>query len=173
MWEPQPLTTLRASKTCRGENFTFWRLKITVSLYLEPYLETLRAFKIGGIGLFASCFNCSYRSSDETFWKPSEPKTNLQAPGGNLAIITQPIAGRGSGAIWGMNSLRSLGGRDFGFESRPVHGSLICVRVFLLSSVKVEALRRVDHPSKEYCGLWKIKKLSNQLCVPIWERAPE
>jgi hypothetical protein len=23
MWEPQPLTTLRASKTCRGENFTF------------------------------------------------------------------------------------------------------------------------------------------------------
>jgi hypothetical protein len=23
MWEPQPLTTLRASKSCRGENFTF------------------------------------------------------------------------------------------------------------------------------------------------------
>jgi hypothetical protein len=23
MWEPQPLTTLRASKACRGENFTF------------------------------------------------------------------------------------------------------------------------------------------------------
>jgi hypothetical protein len=22
MWEPQPLTTLRASKACRGENFT-------------------------------------------------------------------------------------------------------------------------------------------------------
>jgi hypothetical protein len=28
MWEPQPLTTLRASKACRGENFTFL-----------PYLE--------------------------------------------------------------------------------------------------------------------------------------
>jgi hypothetical protein len=24
MWEPQPLTTLRASKACRGENFTFY-----------------------------------------------------------------------------------------------------------------------------------------------------
>jgi hypothetical protein len=23
MWEPQPLTTLRASKACRGEKFTF------------------------------------------------------------------------------------------------------------------------------------------------------
>jgi hypothetical protein len=23
MWDPQPLTTLRASKACRGENFTF------------------------------------------------------------------------------------------------------------------------------------------------------
>jgi hypothetical protein len=26
MWEPQPLTTLRASKACRGENFTFKKL---------------------------------------------------------------------------------------------------------------------------------------------------
>jgi hypothetical protein len=25
MWEPEPLTTLRASKACRGENFTFYR----------------------------------------------------------------------------------------------------------------------------------------------------
>jgi hypothetical protein len=24
MWEPEPLTTLRASKACRGENFTFF-----------------------------------------------------------------------------------------------------------------------------------------------------
>jgi hypothetical protein len=24
MWEPQPLTTIRASKACRGENFTFF-----------------------------------------------------------------------------------------------------------------------------------------------------
>jgi hypothetical protein len=27
MWEPQPLTTLRASKACRGENFTFYLYK--------------------------------------------------------------------------------------------------------------------------------------------------
>jgi hypothetical protein len=27
MWEPQPLTTLRASKACRGENFTFLPLE--------------------------------------------------------------------------------------------------------------------------------------------------
>jgi hypothetical protein len=25
MWEPQPLTTLTASKACRGENFTYCR----------------------------------------------------------------------------------------------------------------------------------------------------
>jgi hypothetical protein len=35
MWEPQPLTTLRASEACRGENFTF----------------TLRAFNIGTLNL--------------------------------------------------------------------------------------------------------------------------
>jgi hypothetical protein len=27
MWEPQPLTNLRASKACRGENFTFFYLR--------------------------------------------------------------------------------------------------------------------------------------------------
>jgi hypothetical protein len=27
MWEPQPLTTLRASKACRGENFTLFTFK--------------------------------------------------------------------------------------------------------------------------------------------------
>jgi hypothetical protein len=30
MWEPQPLTTLRAPKACRGENFTFFTLLCTV-----------------------------------------------------------------------------------------------------------------------------------------------
>jgi hypothetical protein len=29
MWEPQPLTTLRASKACRGENFTLLEKKHT------------------------------------------------------------------------------------------------------------------------------------------------
>jgi hypothetical protein len=38
MWEPQPLTTLRASKACRGENFTFFLpvlgyLKVHYCLY--------------------------------------------------------------------------------------------------------------------------------------------
>jgi hypothetical protein len=31
MWEPQPLTSLRASQACRGENFTF---------YLYKYIHT-------------------------------------------------------------------------------------------------------------------------------------
>jgi hypothetical protein len=31
MWEPQPLTTLRASKACRGENFTFYHTVKTVT----------------------------------------------------------------------------------------------------------------------------------------------
>jgi hypothetical protein len=35
MWEPQPLTTLRASKACRGENFTFFTL-LTVLLVGKP-----------------------------------------------------------------------------------------------------------------------------------------
>jgi hypothetical protein len=28
MWEPQPLTTLRASKACTGENFTFYLVNL-------------------------------------------------------------------------------------------------------------------------------------------------
>jgi hypothetical protein len=39
--------------------------------------------------------------------------------------------GRGCRTVWGMNSLRSLGGRDYGFESRLWHGCLMYVRVFL------------------------------------------
>jgi hypothetical protein len=35
MWEPQPLTTLRASKACRGENFTF-----TASERIDLFRET-------------------------------------------------------------------------------------------------------------------------------------
>jgi hypothetical protein len=33
MWEPQPLTTLRASKACRGENFTFYLQVVTTNNY--------------------------------------------------------------------------------------------------------------------------------------------
>jgi hypothetical protein len=35
MWEPQPLTTLRASKACRGENFTFTFIYIYTT-YTRP-----------------------------------------------------------------------------------------------------------------------------------------
>jgi hypothetical protein len=36
MWEPQPLTTLRASKACRGENFTFY-LYLILPAALKPW----------------------------------------------------------------------------------------------------------------------------------------
>jgi hypothetical protein len=35
MWEPQPLTILRASKACRGENFTFYLVVYALSLWKE------------------------------------------------------------------------------------------------------------------------------------------
>jgi hypothetical protein len=35
MWEPQPLTTLRTSKACRGENFTFYKLSPLVIADIE------------------------------------------------------------------------------------------------------------------------------------------
>jgi hypothetical protein len=37
MWEPEPLTTLRASKACRGENFTFtfYLIKDSVSIKIS------------------------------------------------------------------------------------------------------------------------------------------
>jgi hypothetical protein len=38
MWELQPLTTLRASKACRGENFT--------ELNLKYYLTTMKSWTI-------------------------------------------------------------------------------------------------------------------------------
>jgi hypothetical protein len=47
MWEPQPLTTLRASKACRGENFTFYysggSLKVTGLTIESSYtIQTIR-----------------------------------------------------------------------------------------------------------------------------------
>jgi hypothetical protein len=44
----------------------------------------------------------------------------------------------------------------------------VCVRftVFVLSCVKVEALRQADHPSEESYRLWMIKKLRNQPYAP-------
>jgi hypothetical protein len=68
-----------------------------------------------------------------------------------------------------MYCLRSLGGRDRGFEFHSEHGCFdVCVRssVFVLSCVQVEALRRADQPSKESYRLWMIKKLRNEPCAP-------
>jgi hypothetical protein len=42
MWEPQPLTTLRASKACRGENFTFFTL-----LFFIIHLSGVRLSPLG------------------------------------------------------------------------------------------------------------------------------
>jgi hypothetical protein len=40
MWEPQPLTTLRASKACRGENFTFTFTFIHILiLHIHTYIH--------------------------------------------------------------------------------------------------------------------------------------
>jgi hypothetical protein len=43
MWETQPLTTLRASKACRGENFTFTFIQFGVISTLKSYFQSLRA----------------------------------------------------------------------------------------------------------------------------------
>jgi hypothetical protein len=37
MWEPQPLTTLRASKACRGENFL--PFTFTIHTYIHTYIH--------------------------------------------------------------------------------------------------------------------------------------
>jgi hypothetical protein len=47
MWEPQPLTTLRSSKSCRGENFTFFTF--TCSNICLPYHCELMLNYIGFI----------------------------------------------------------------------------------------------------------------------------
>jgi hypothetical protein len=39
MWEPQPLTTLKASKACRGENFTFIYSEYWLSLTVEMLVQ--------------------------------------------------------------------------------------------------------------------------------------
>jgi hypothetical protein len=53
MWEPQPLTTLRASKACRRENFTFtFTNNITFTLHF-----TVQSTKWNNV-----VFSCSYLS---------------------------------------------------------------------------------------------------------------
>jgi hypothetical protein len=41
MWEPQPLTTLRVSKACRGENFTFLRKDCSRKIYGLGYADNV------------------------------------------------------------------------------------------------------------------------------------
>jgi hypothetical protein len=49
MWEPQPLTTPRASKACRGKNFTF-----TFTFYYYPIIQRYIAWVTES--LFSSSF---------------------------------------------------------------------------------------------------------------------
>jgi hypothetical protein len=60
-----------------------------------------------------------------------------------------------------VHGLRWLGSRDGGFESQSGHGCLAFVYVcaFFCVCIQVEALRRADHPSKEFYRLSLIKKL--------------
>jgi hypothetical protein len=46
MWEPQPLSTLRASKACRGENFTFFTASFYVLLREEHHRKSLHIDRI-------------------------------------------------------------------------------------------------------------------------------
>jgi hypothetical protein len=48
-----------------------------------------------------------------------------------LPLVMWVAVGRGSRAVWGMNSLRSLIGRDCSLESHLGHWCLMCVRVFV------------------------------------------
>jgi hypothetical protein len=60
--------------------------------------------------------------------------------------------------VYGMHCRRSLGSRDRGFESYSGHGCLVfvCVCAFFCVCVQVEALRRADHPPKEFYRLYKV-----------------
>jgi hypothetical protein len=58
------------------------------------------------------------------------------------ARTLQPVAV--ARAVWGVNSLLSLGGRDCVFESRLGHGCLMCVRVFLCLCCPVFRKRPCD-----------------------------
>jgi hypothetical protein len=58
MWEPQPLTTLRPSKACRGENFT-------LPFYYLQYSLLPTAGGELSIRAIQNCFShCGYKHSD-------------------------------------------------------------------------------------------------------------
>jgi hypothetical protein len=54
MWEPQPLTNLRASKACRGENFTF-----TFRALVSPSLAKKKMTRMDQI-ITVSAFNLRF-----------------------------------------------------------------------------------------------------------------
>jgi hypothetical protein len=64
------------------------------------------------------------------YWEAASCVDTQELPN-MLWYLKNQYAGRGGRAVWGMNSLRSLRYRDCEFESRPGHGCLICVPVFL------------------------------------------
>jgi hypothetical protein len=47
MWEPQPLTTLRDSKACRGENFTFYLLLLETQVSRSVFTKIIHILKNG------------------------------------------------------------------------------------------------------------------------------
>jgi hypothetical protein len=59
MWDPQPFTTLRASKACRGENFT-----VTFNIILLIFVD---------YSLSAACFDPAGSSSGSFHDIQSEP----------------------------------------------------------------------------------------------------
>jgi hypothetical protein len=66
MWEPQPLTTLRASKACRGENFKLPALLTVTEKNLDILSNNLHDFSIRFIfKRVGGCGDMSVSNSDE------------------------------------------------------------------------------------------------------------
>jgi hypothetical protein len=69
MWEPQPLTTLRASKACREENFTFTLVCLSVCLFFI-HLHILHSFgRIRYDGTETNYGDFRHIKTSRKFWK--------------------------------------------------------------------------------------------------------
>jgi hypothetical protein len=88
MWEPQPLTTLRASKACRGENFTFYLYRFVI-IFIIPYLIqyrhvttvwTLKPFSYYRTYIYIICFPFGTKSSNSDFNNDLPLILNLPPP---------------------------------------------------------------------------------------------
>jgi hypothetical protein len=70
---------------------------------------------------------CPFYSVEVLFFRWSTKKIGFLSF--HFRFTDTLIAGHGSQAVWGMYCLRSVGGRDHGFESHSGHGCLMCVCV--------------------------------------------